>query len=579
MNPNLRHTLKAILLPKTPQFLIILFLLFLTTGLQTLSPWPFKILLDNVLGKELLDSTTPLGLILAHLTPASAGAFVVFLYLGITFLSRISDYIYASYNNYVIQRVTRDFATTCFHNLTLLDYSYFRHHSIGNFLYKLDSDTTAPGQIMESALFPLITSAIYLVITFTILANMNLAMATITLVALPILSISYYIFNQKIIQTSTVLEKKNGLLYTYLEQIISQLKIIQAYTAEQFSLHHYQTKVWDSLLTELKLYRYNILLTLANGLIIGTTYALVISIGTTQVLTGTLSVGLLMVFVFYLDNLVSPVISIIESLANFKQNLVQLHNTADIFDTNHQLSDSGSLTTLSNPTIRFSHVNLVDEDQHLLHDLTFSVKPGTLNVIIGESGSGKSTIFLLLLRFFNSWQGKITVGNASLASYQLSRLRQFIAYVPQETELFDSTIRDLIAFGHPTATQLDIERAARLACAATFILAKPSGYLTQVGEHGNLLSGGERQRLLLARAYLRDTPILLLDEIFSGQDKDTQAAMMQHLRSLLPHKTIFLITHTHALLKSQDHVIVMDKGQIQYQGAYQIIKKKITQRG
>lgn len=577
MNSNLKKTLKDIIISRIPQIALILILLLIATGIETLVPWPFKILIDNVLGNELLDTKTFIGhLINQFSSTGSAGLFVVVFYFSIVTLDHVANYFYSLWNNLVIQKITRAFATACFTNLTKLDYSYFRKKNVGTYIYKLNYDITAPADIIESSILPIISSSVYLGITIFILASINLMMAAISLAVLPFLSFSMYYMNKKISAASNDLEHKNGALYTFVEQTISQLKIIQAYTQSHSILKNYENTVWKSLLTELKLYRYSIILTLVNGIIIGILYTVIISIGIQRVDAGTLSSGLLIVFIFYMDNVISPIKDIIGSISSYKQSFAQLKNTADIFNPQYHLKDTGTLTSLKNYLIEFKDVTIKDDKgRKILSDISFTAPEKLFTVIIGKSGSGKSSLFQLLLRLTDSLDsGKIEIGGHLLKEYTVQTLRNHIAYVPQESELFDESISRVISFGKENATAAEIREAAKLAVADEFIDKRAGGYQSRVGEGGNFLSGGERQRLLLARAYLRGADILLLDEILSAQDAATQAKIMEGLREYGKNKTVLMITHTYALLLPKDHVIVIEDGKIFAEGTYQELCRK-----
>ncbi len=577
MNDNLKKTLKDIVISKFPHILLILALLLISTGIQTLSPWPFKILIDNVLGNELLDTHTIIGHILAQFSSkGEAGTFVVMTYFAIVVIGGFADYIYAYWNNIVIQKISQSFAAACFANLTKLDYSYFRRKNVGSYIYKLNYDFTAPSQIIEDSILPIISSSIYLLITIFILSNINISMAFISLTVLPILSLSLYYMNKKISDTSNELERKNGILYTFVEQTISQLKIIQAYTQSRSTLKRYTRTVWGSLATELKLYWYSILLTLINGLIIGITYSVIIGLGISRVESGVLSSGLLIVFIFYMDNIVSPVTTIIGALSSYKQNLAQLRNISDIFNVNYHLKDTGDLTSFKNNSIEFKNITVKnDKDKEILSNISFRIPERQFTVIVGKSGSGKSSLFQLILRLTDPLSfGEIKIGGRLLKEYKVESLRNHIAYVPQESELFDESVADVIGFGKENATLDEIKKAARVAVAEEFISKRSGGYEARVGEGGNFLSGGERQRLLLARAYLRDADILLLDEILSAQDATTQSKIMDGLRLYVKNKTTLMITHSYSLLKPDDYVIVIDNGKIAHEGLFKRLKSK-----
>lgn len=578
MNANLAHHVRRIVHTFLPQILLILLLIILATSLQALIPWPFKILIDNVLGHELVDPQSLYGrLITLFDTPYSAGMTVIVGYFLVVMLSHLADYVYALYNNAIIQKITRTFARACMDHYLRLRYDYSRHQPAGKFIYQLSENVTSLSEIIENSLLPAIASLLYLGMTTYILGRIDIKMALISLLSIPILSLTMAYTNNQIDHASTALERKRGLLLTYVEQIVSQLRIIQIYNQEHKTNRTHSNTLWRTLQAELRMYQSHLISTLVNGLVICLTYTSIIGVGIAQVSSGQLSTGLLIVFIFYLDSLISPITSVIEAVAVYKENYAKLTNLNDIFDPTHQIKDNGSIREIYLPDITLRSVSVYAHEHPILSDVTTVIPHGTFCAVIGKSGAGKSTFFNLIMRTIDATKGEVYIDSHKIHDIRLDTLRQNLAYVPQEAVVFDDTIENIIRFGDEGLPMQSVERAARLACAHDFISRKPLGYKTRVGHSGNLLSGGERQRLLLARAYLKDPSILLLDELFSGQDHATQVKLITNLRAWAKNKTVLLITHVYDVLLPSDHTLIFDNGKIVYSGTYKqaVVSRKL----
>lgn len=556
-------------------FLFIIFLLLLGIGFQILSPWPFQLLIDHVLGDVPIQSDHYFFWIvnLFH-SKQTLGLFVVFLFFASNTLGSLVDYFRSVQTSKMIKQIVYSFSRRAFQNIELFDIGYYRRRNVGSYIYKLSYDVSALGEFIEFGLIPMASSIVYFFATLVILFTIDSTLTLYSLAILPALAIGLNEINKRITSAGKKSERRYSTLFTYVDQTLSQLKIIQAYKQEKIQSQEYGTKINRSLSSDFTVTHLNLLLNLVMGLLIAVSYSLIISTGITAVFTNQLSAGLLIVFMFYLDNLTSPILIIIESLTDMHQAYIKISHMNEIFNEKNHIKDTGTIQEIPDTTIRFRNVSLLGEKNFkILKNITCEIPKDTITALIGVSGSGKSSMTSLLVRLINEpTSGSIMIGDHEIREYSLSSLRNAIGIVPQETVLLDTSIRDIIAFGKPNATQHEISEAAKLAIADEFISHCPGGYSYTVGEQGNLLSGGQRQRLLLARAYVKNPKIMILDEIFASQDPETKQKMMHNLRNFAQGKTVLLVTNIFDILEPQDHVILMKKGNIIKTGLYRYIK-------
>jgi ABC-type bacteriocin/lantibiotic exporter with double-glycine peptidase domain len=253
-----------------------------------------------------------------------------------------------------------------------------------------------------------------------------------------------------------------------------------------------------------------------------------------------------------------------------KQSYIRLSRITSLFNPKLHTKDVGTVTKITDSNIRFSEVTLQGQHREkILQDVSCTFKANTINALIGVSGSGKSSLTALILRLIDHPDvGDIHIGEYPITAYKLESLRKSIAYVPQEAVLFNQSISDVISFGNPNIPQSEIRQAAKLADADTFIKHHPGGYNFKVGDQGNLLSGGQRQRLLLARAYVREAKIMILDEVFASQDPATRKHIMKNLRMYAEGRTVILITNILDVLDESDNIVLMDEGTVVKSGSY-----------
>ena len=562
--------------PYTLRLFFVLGLMLMTAGLEAFAPWPFKFLIDNVLGDEVINTRTLIGKIFSFFPNQLAlGIFIVFMFFLLSILLSFFEYYRSISVKKTIIDIIYKFSTVAFSNMELFDIGFLRKQDTGDYIYRLSYDVQALGNLIEEGVLPLITSVLYLLFTTIIMFTINVKLTLLSLAVLPFLGWGLFYFNKKIVRVSKNSEYWNSTLFTFVEQALTQLKIIQAFSQEKKELNRYTSKVRTALHSELRLYHLNFLLSLVVGIIIAISYSLIIGVGINYFFAGELSTGLLIIFIFYLDNLTNPVLSIIYATTAMKESYVKISRMDEFFRKKSHTMDAGKITIMKDTSITFENVTVLsDQNDPILDNVSFHIEHGKTTVIVGVSGSGKTSIISLIPRLVGEpTSGRVLIGRHDVRDYSVQTLRQNISLVPQENDLFNDTIKNIIMYGNPTCSIEDVENAAKLAIADEFIKNRKYGYDFHVGEGGNYLSGGQRQRIMLARAFARQANILIFDEPLSALDIQTRTRVWNNLQQFAQGKTTIIVSNVLDVITKADHVIVVNKGKIAHAGQHRDLLK------
>jgi ATP-binding cassette subfamily B protein/subfamily B ATP-binding cassette protein MsbA len=438
-------------------------------------------------------------------------------------------------------------------------------------MYRVTSDSFAVQTMVMNGLLPILSALILLCGMLIVLFPMSPALTLLALTIVPVLFVLIAGFNRKIVDVATKVRDLDSRVYSLVQWGMSAIKVVQAFTKEEDEHRRFMGASRESLRATLRLYNWQTFYTAAVGTVVAAGTAVVVYAGARAVLSGQLTLGQLIVFIAYLGQLYQPINQITQSwglIAAARIGAIRvfevLETEADLRSGTREFPTDGVRDSIAWRNVGFRY----RPDTPVLNDIDISIPAGAKVAIVGPTGAGKSTLLGLLPRFFDPSRGVVTIDGVDIRDYTLNSLRSRISMVLQPPLIFPLSVADNIAYGRPGADRAAIEHAARLARIHDTIAAMPEGYDTQLGEAGVALSEGEKQRITIARALLRDAPILILDEPTSALDVETEALVMQAIETLMQGRTTFIIAHRLSTVRRCDEILVLRDGTIAERGAF-----------
>jgi ABC-type multidrug transport system fused ATPase/permease subunit len=540
--------------------------------LGVLAPWPLKAVVDNVLGGHPLPG--PLAGIVTALVGSNAAALLILIVVAGLALQIVNELVSMWHTQLQVntaQGIVYDLRDRLLQQLQGLTLQHHVQAKTADSVYRLEADAYCVSDIVMGGAFPLATSALKLAVMLVILLRLDFTLALLSLVVVPFLYACLRHYSQQMFQRSEDVKARESALIERAYEILSSIIIIKSFTRERHELERFKAVGNQTMQARLRLTWQESLMSLAvSAITLGGT-ALVLAVGGLHVLNGTLTVGSLLVVVAYLAAVYNPLSSIAHTTGSLQQALVSARRVREIFAlTPEDLDAPGSLDASSvTGDIRFEQVGFAyEESQPILQDVTFEAHPGELVALVGLTGAGKTTLARLIPRFFEPTSGRVLIDGIEAGRYSLRSLRQRIALVPQEPMLVQGTIADNIRYGRPGATDAEVEEVGRAAHVHPFVSRLPKGYQTPVAEAGATLSGGERQRLGIARALLKNAPILILDEPTSSLDAISEEAVFDALRRLREGRTTLVIAHRLSTIRDASRILVLHDGHLVAQGTH-----------
>jgi ATP-binding cassette subfamily B protein/subfamily B ATP-binding cassette protein MsbA len=539
----------------------------LATGLLELAkPWPLKIVVDNVLGGAPLGWPAFDGVGRPAMLAAACGALVgIYALLGT--LGVTSNYTTIS----VGQRMVNDFRGELYAHLQRLSLAFHSRREVGDLLFRLTADTFAIQTLTMNGFFPILTSVVLLGGMIVVMARLDVAMTLVALAIVPILFVAIVALSARINALATDARVKESALWSVAQRTIGAIRVIQAFTTEQSEHRRFVDTSTASLDANLRLYTFQSVYSACVNVLIAAGTAAVLWFGAVHVMAGVLTVGDVLVFTSYLASLYAPINSLTQTWGLIQGARVGAERVFEILDTAPDLVDGTRELTAAEVRgrVRFDDVTFgYEPSRPVLRGVTFEVEPGALVAVVGATGAGKTTLVSLIPRFHDVTAGRVLLDGVDVREFRLRALRTQVGMVLQPPLVFPTTLRENIAYGRPSATAAEIERAASLAQLDWFVARLPLGLETVVGEGGATLSSGEQLRVTIARAILRNAPILILDEPTAALDVETEARVMTGLENLMAGRTTFVIAHRLSTVRRADLVLVLDQGRIAESGAF-----------
>lgn len=553
---------------------LVLLLVAAGNGLALLMPWPLKLVVDHVLDVQPLPAWLAAALPEALAEPralltAAAVAAVLF---------EAASAALGFAENYVSidagQRMVNDLRADLYAHLQRLSLAFHSRQRVGDLIYRVLADTFAVQSLVMNGLLPALSAATMLAGMTVIMVRLHAGLAALALALAPLLALVLVFVGSRIKGAATRAREEEGAIYALTQEGLASIPVIQAFTREEETTRRFVGASRSSLRAFLRLYSVQTLFGGTVGVLLGVGGALLLYVGARQVLAGTLTVGTLLVFLAYLRSLYGPVSSLVGSWGTVRAAEASADRVFELLETAPQVADRPGAKPL--PPVRgriaFERVSVAYEPgRPVLREVSFVCEPGETVAVVGPTGVGKTTLAALTLRFLDPTAGRVTIDGHDLRDVQIRSLRAQISLVLQEPLLFSATVRENIAVGRPGAPDEAIVEAASLARAHEFILELPQAYNTPLGERGVRLSGGERQRLALARAFLKDAPILVLDEPTSALDAETEALVVERVATLARGRTTIIIAHRLSTLRRADQVLVLEQGRIVERGRWEAL--------
>jgi len=546
---------------------------FVYAAARVAEPWPLKVVFDQVLlGKPAR------GIIGTLFTPFGGSPYAMLgaagLALGLIGIVRGVSYYYEDFLlSRAAQQIVYAIRTRLYRHLHRLPLSFHQQRKTGDTLVRLSSDIILMRDVLVDAIVSLGTGLILLLMMIVVMALVDPLLTAIALIVMPAIFALAFFYGRRIRVNSQKQRKREGQVAAAMHEAISAMAVVQLHGAgerEQERFHEINRRSLKQGVAatrlEARMYR-SVELTLAAGL------GVMLSLGTIRALQGALTPGELIVFISYLRAAYRPLQRASKTVQRAAKALAAAERVVEVLEVKPALQDAPDAQPA--PPLRgeiaFEHVDFAyASGEQVLHDVTFTIEPGRHVAVVGPSGSGKSTLLSLVPRLFEPASGRVTVDGLDVSGLTLESLRSQVSLVLQESVLFGLSIAENIRYGCPDATDEEVEAAARAARVHDVVMGFPDGYDTVLSERGQTLSGGQRQRIALARALVRRTPILLLDEPTTGLDAGTQAEIVSVLREelLRDNTTVVIATHDSRLIQAADEVVVLEGGRVAERGGY-----------
>ena len=478
-------------------------------------------------------------------------------------------------SNYVTirlgQRLVNDFRAELHAHLQRLSLAFHSRREVGDLLYRLTSDTFAIQGLTMNGVFPVLTSLVLLVGMTVVMLRLDWLLTLVALGIVPVLIGSMKWLARRITALATDMRVKESALWARAQRGLGAIRVIQAFTTEEDEHRQFVASSTASLDANLRFYTFQTLYTAFINIVMAVGTAVVLWIGATHVLARQLTVGEMLVFLSYLASLYGPLNTLMETWGMIQGGRVSAERVFEILETAPDLVDGHRTLARSEVRGAITFEGVVfgyDSTRPVLKGIDFQAPPGSLVAIVGATGAGKTTLISLIPRFYDPTGGRVLLDGTDVREFQLRALRQQVGMVLQPPLIFPTSVRANIAYGRPDATSEQIQWAAALAQLDDFLARLPQGLDTIVGESGTTLSAGEQLRITIARAFLRDAPILLLDEPTSALDAATEARVMHGLETLMTGRTTFVIAHRLSTVRRADTILVLEDGQIAEQGPF-----------
>ncbi len=543
----------------------LLFLVSLAAApLAIITPLPVKLFVDNIVGSQ------PLPAYLTFFAPDPSQVskdYVIVLAIGIllggTVLSYLQNLLNIWLTNRVGNRMTTDMRVRLFRQMQRLSTVYHDTKGTSDSTYRIQNDATSLRSLSTDGFVPLITAILTLTGMLVVMTQLDAQLALIALSVTPFMLLSTVVYKKRMRLGWRKVKASESAAMSAAQESLSAARVVKAFGQEERESELFRSRYDKTAKAALKVLVEGGVYSLIVGVVTAIGLAAVFFVGVHHVLDGTLTPGALLMVNIYLTQLYSPLKDMGKKVLDVQMSLAGMERFLEILDQQPDVPERRNARRIrrAKGKIAFRDVSFGYAKDHLvLRHVSFELSPGMCLGVVGPTGSGKTTLSSLIVRFFDPTEGAITLDDVDLRDYKIADLRNQFGVVLQDTLLFSTTIAENIRFARPEATMREIVEAAKMADAHDFIESLPEGYDTQVGERGMKLSGGERQRISLARAFLKDAPVLILDEPTSSLDVHTEATILDALQRLMNGRTTLMIAHRPSTLRACNSILILEPG-------------------
>jgi ABC-type multidrug transport system fused ATPase/permease subunit len=565
--------LRSLVRPYRSSLFLVLFAMLVQTLMSLAAPWPLKIILDNVVGSHKLPSWLDdvLKPVLAGSSKMEIAAAAAILVVVIALVGALASYIANYYTESVGQWVANDLRMRTYHHLERLSLGYFDSHQTGALLSTITSDIQTIQNFASSSTLSIVIDLLTILGMLGVMFWLNWDFTLIIIAVTPLMLLMASRFKKVVTKATREVRKQQSNMVAVVQQGLESMRVVKAFGRQDLEQQELSQVSRATVDAALKARRVKALLSPMIAIIVSLCTAIVLWRGSSLILAGTMTAGGLIVFLSYLTQFFKPVKDLASITNQIAQTAVGVERVRGILEADIIIPETPDARDPEafRGEIEFDQVGFAyAADAPVLQRVSFTIKPGQMVGIVGATGGGKSTIVSLIPRFYDPTAGTVKIDGVDIRQYKLQALRNQIGYVLQETVLFRGTVRDNIAYGRAGATEDEIIEAAKLANADEFIARMPHGYDTLVGERGETLSGGQRQRIGIARALIRNNPILILDEPTAALDTESERAVIEALDRLMKGRTVITIAHRLSTIRNCDKILVLKDGVVAEEGTH-----------
>jgi len=564
--------IEELLRPYRGWLAIILLATAMETAMGLAAPWPLKIVLDNVIGGD-----QPPGWLrqIASWLPGDGvmqtAAFAAISTVIIAAVGALASYLDNYYTESVGQWVANDLRVRVYDHLEHLPLAYYDTHQTGTLLSTITDDIATIQGFASSATLGIVVDLLTIAGMLGLMFWLNWDFALIAVGVAPFLLLFVVRFRKAVKKATREVRRRESDMVGVVQQGLESIRVVNAFGRQELEEEHLQDASRAAVQAALKARGVKSLLSPVVAVTVSFCTAFVLWRGASLVLASAMTAGSLTVFLSYLHKFFKPVQDLAKMTGTIAQAAVGVERVRGILDIDMSIPERPDAREPGRleGAIEFDRVAFAyDPASPVLKSVTFSIRAGQFVGIVGTTGSGKSTVVSLIPRFYDPTAGRVLIDGVDIRDYKLQGMRDQIGFVLQDTVLFRGTIRENIAYGRPDAAEKEIVEAARLANAHEFIARMPDGYHTQVGERGLTLSGGQRQRIGIARAVIRNSPILILDEPTAALDSESEKVVIEALERVMKGRTVITIAHRLSTIRDADKIVVLKDGLVAEQGSH-----------